>query len=67
MNQILELSNKDFKAAVIRNALISNYKFSKNNRKMENISKDIKIEIVKLKNIITKIKTYLMGSIVQWK
>lgn len=41
MNQILELSDKDFKPAIIKNAPTSNYKFSWNNQKMENIIKEI--------------------------
>lgn len=38
MIEMLELSNKDFKAAVIKNTSMSNYKHAQN-KKIENLSK----------------------------
>lgn len=56
MIQMLEFSDKNFKADIIKNALISNWKHFWN--KLKSPSKKIEkiqVEIVELKNTITKI------------
>lgn len=61
MIQMLEFSDKNFKADIIKNALISNWKHFWN--KLKSPSKKIEkiqVEIVELKNTITKILKFLM-------
>lgn len=70
INQMLKLSGKDFKSAIIIIPQQTHYKFSLNKLKIENLSREIKaikksqVKIRELNISITEIKNSLEGSMV---
>lgn len=68
MNQILELSDKDFKPTIILKTMLLQAitNFLETIKKIENTSKEmfLKVVIINLKNVINK---NWMGSIVEFK
>lgn len=64
---MLESYGKDFKAVIIKNASMNNYKFIETNEKKVSFSTEIEdireysMGTLELKNIITKIKSSING------
>ena len=71
MNQMVESSDKDFKAAVIKMLQQSLTKSLETNEKIKNLSREMEVikgtkkELYNWKNTVTEIKTHWMGAVIE--
>lgn len=73
MNQMVESSDKDFKAAVIKMLQQSLTKSLETNEKIKNLSREMQVikgtkrELYSWKNTVAEIKTHWMGAVIEWR